>query len=129
MVSCHEQRDLTSNRKIARKLMIEKLDVHLNGSVSKAALKYERLRRRKASASRKSKKKYATIHAGKNDSDAAAADGSTAFRNAPAIASTAASAPAIIQSVLGDEEEIDEPGDDDDDDVEYIDDEQDEGNE
>ena len=52
MVQCHETRDRSSNRKIARKLLALKLDHILNGENSKLALKQEKIRRRKRKAAR-----------------------------------------------------------------------------
>jgi len=46
VVKCHESRLLHQNRKLARKMMIEKLDNHLNGDMSVAAQK-ERLEQKR----------------------------------------------------------------------------------
>ena len=51
-VSCHETRDLTTNRKIARKRLVEELDVLYYGKESKKMKEEEKIRRRKARAKR-----------------------------------------------------------------------------
>jgi hypothetical protein len=51
-VSCHETRDLTTNRKIARKKLVEQLDVLYYGKESKKMKEEEKIRRRKARAKR-----------------------------------------------------------------------------
>ena len=58
VVKCHQQRDREINRKIARKLMMEKLEELYLGKESKKQLKYERIRKKKANKKRRSKKKY-----------------------------------------------------------------------
>ena len=57
-VACHETRCLATNRKIARKMLLDKLDFQLNGPDSKLGLKYARIRRRNYNAYRRAKKKY-----------------------------------------------------------------------
>jgi len=64
-VYCHEARDLSTNRKIARRLLREKVELHLFGSQSKIAQRIEKLQERKKRANRRSQKKY---H-GNNNSD------------------------------------------------------------
>lgn len=59
-VYCHEERDLSTNRRIARRLLREKVELLLFGSQSKIAQRIEKLRERKQKASRRSKKKYHT---------------------------------------------------------------------
>jgi len=51
-VSYQDARDLYTNRKWARELLIRKLDQHFNGSNSKIEKKHERIRKRKRSSSR-----------------------------------------------------------------------------
>jgi hypothetical protein len=51
-ISCQEYRDLSVNRRVARQLLVEKLDVLLNGKRSKKALKEEKIRKRKQNAHR-----------------------------------------------------------------------------
>eukprot|EP00601_Ochromonadales_sp_CCMP2298_P012461 CAMPEP_0173268894 /NCGR_PEP_ID=MMETSP1142-20121109/30569_1 /TAXON_ID=483371 /ORGANISM="non described non described, Strain CCMP2298" /LENGTH=162 /DNA_ID=CAMNT_0014205165 /DNA_START=146 /DNA_END=631 /DNA_ORIENTATION=+ len=55
--SCQEARDLSTNRRWARKLLLEKLDVFYNQELSKRMVKEEKTRKRKRGAARKSKKK------------------------------------------------------------------------
>ena len=57
-MSCQETRDLTSNRKIARKKLTEKIDFLMHGSESKLGKKIDRIKKKKAHAARKSKIKY-----------------------------------------------------------------------
>lgn len=51
-VSCQEARDLSTNRKRARSLMMAKLDLHINGKGSKIEKKRDLVRKRKKDASR-----------------------------------------------------------------------------
>lgn len=51
-VSCQEARDLSTNRKIARKLLIDKLDLLFNGADSKLGKAQEKIRKRKRNAKR-----------------------------------------------------------------------------
>jgi hypothetical protein len=57
-VNCQDQRDLTSNRKIGRKWLTDKVDLFLNKATSKLEKKYEKIRKRKSKASRRASKKY-----------------------------------------------------------------------
>lgn len=58
-VRCQKTRSLDDNRRVARKLLIQKLDDHFNGKMSARNLKFDKLRRKKANKSHKAKKKYA----------------------------------------------------------------------
>ncbi|POM59462.1 Peptidyl-tRNA hydrolase domain containing hypothetical protein [Phytophthora palmivora] len=58
-VRCQKTRSLDGNRRAARKLLLQKLDDHVNGLLSKRSEKIEKLRRKKASRRAKSKQKYA----------------------------------------------------------------------
>jgi protein subunit release factor B len=51
-VQCQDSRDLTTNRKIARKLLKDKVDLSINGADSKLGKKYEKIRKRKKNAAR-----------------------------------------------------------------------------
>ena len=51
-VSCQDARDLSTNRKIARKMLVEKLDVFYNGKASKLAQEQDKIRKRKKNAQR-----------------------------------------------------------------------------
>lgn len=58
-VHCQEARDLTTNRRIARKLMRDKLDLLENGNQSRLGKQYDKIRKQKAKKRSKSKAKYA----------------------------------------------------------------------
>lgn len=81
-VSCQEVRDLDTNRKLARRMLVEKLDVYYNQELSKLRMEQQKVRKRKSDAkryvttpplpshsvyhfhcrgNRKSKKKYAKL--------------------------------------------------------------------
>ena len=51
-VQCQETRDLSSNRKIARKLLRDKIDLAVNGEDSKLGKKFERIRKKKRNSAR-----------------------------------------------------------------------------
>lgn len=51
-VQCQETRDLCSNRKIARKLLRDKVDLAVNGETSKLGKKFERIRKKKRNSAR-----------------------------------------------------------------------------
>lgn len=51
-VQCQETRDLSSNRKIARKLLRDKIDLAVNGVDSKLGKKFERIRKQKRNSAR-----------------------------------------------------------------------------
>mmetsp|Transcript_10572 Transcript_10572/g.11008 ORF Transcript_10572/g.11008 Transcript_10572/m.11008 type:complete len:124 (+) Transcript_10572:20-391(+) len=51
-VQCHQERDLETNRRIARRILRDKLDLLENGKESKLEKKYEKIRRRKSRATR-----------------------------------------------------------------------------
>ena len=52
-VHCQEARDLTTNRKIARKLMRDKVDLLENGAASRLGKQIEKIRRRKSRTKRR----------------------------------------------------------------------------
>lgn len=52
VVQCQETRDLASNRKIARKLLRDKLDLATNGEDSKLGRRFEKIRKKKRTAAR-----------------------------------------------------------------------------
>lgn len=58
VVKCQETRSRALNRKFARDILAEKLDVLEKGDDSRTAIKTERARAKKASASKKTKRKY-----------------------------------------------------------------------
>lgn len=51
-VQCQEQRDLTSNRRIARKLLRDKIDLAMHGDESRLGRKFERIRKKKRNSAR-----------------------------------------------------------------------------
>ena len=57
-VHCQEARDLTTNRKIARKLMRDKLDLLDNGASSRLGKQYAKIKKRKAKKRSRSGAKY-----------------------------------------------------------------------
>ncbi|KAI8909829.1 peptide chain release factor class I/class II [Gorgonomyces haynaldii] len=62
-------REMHLNRNEARKLLIDKLDVHFNGSESKRQLKIDKIRKQKANKERKARKKYGTDNKDDNRDD------------------------------------------------------------
>lgn len=67
MIQCHDQRDLHSNRKIARKLLKDKLDIHYNGDSSRIGKRISRIRRRKQKAQYRAHKKKKSDDNSKED--------------------------------------------------------------
>lgn len=55
---CQETRSLTRNRHIARRILEGRLDVALNGSLSKAAKQEAKIQRRKSKARQRQRTKY-----------------------------------------------------------------------
>ncbi|TIA91137.1 hypothetical protein E3P99_01205 [Wallemia hederae] len=62
-VECHATRSLISNRSQARKLLQDKYDSVYNPSESKVLKKIDKLQRAKKNATKKSKRKYASLSA------------------------------------------------------------------
>jgi len=58
VVQCQATRSLPQNRKLARKILINRLDEYYNGEMSKRGQKAEKIRQRKMRMARKSAKKY-----------------------------------------------------------------------
>ncbi|KAH9832809.1 RF-1 domain [Teratosphaeria destructans] len=58
VVKCQETRSRQQNRKFARQILAERLDVLEKGDQSRTAIKAERAKAKKASAVKKSKRKY-----------------------------------------------------------------------
>jgi len=56
-VSCHETRSLQQNRKIARKILLERLDERLNPGLSKGQVQQARKRERERQKKKKKRKK------------------------------------------------------------------------
>lgn len=76
VIKCQATRSRTQNRKIARQLLAEKLEVIEKGSESRVAVKGEVKRKKKASRAKKSKRKYRALEEDK----AAVAAGSVVDR-------------------------------------------------
>eukprot|EP00603_Paraphysomonas_imperforata_P006386 CAMPEP_0114421726 /NCGR_PEP_ID=MMETSP0103-20121206/5232_1 /TAXON_ID=37642 ORGANISM="Paraphysomonas imperforata, Strain PA2" /NCGR_SAMPLE_ID=MMETSP0103 /ASSEMBLY_ACC=CAM_ASM_000201 /LENGTH=200 /DNA_ID=CAMNT_0001590267 /DNA_START=157 /DNA_END=759 /DNA_ORIENTATION=+ len=57
-VQCHQQRDLTSNRKLARRWLQEKIELEELGKNSKLGKRIEKKKKRKRNAARRARKKY-----------------------------------------------------------------------
>ncbi|CAO3564854.1 unnamed protein product [Mortierella alpina] len=58
VVQCQATRSLPQNRKLARRILIGRLDEYYNGELSKRGQKAEKIRERKKRMARKSAKKY-----------------------------------------------------------------------
>jgi protein subunit release factor B len=58
VVKCQETRSRDQNRKLARRILSEKLDEMEKGDESRTAIKTERARTKKASAAKKARRKY-----------------------------------------------------------------------
>lgn len=71
-MQCQKTRSLDGNRRAARKLLLQKLDDHVNGVLSKRSQKIVKLRRKKASRRAKSKQKYAKNAETKEDEESEA---------------------------------------------------------
>ncbi|KAG3106766.1 hypothetical protein PI124_g11725 [Phytophthora idaei] len=74
-VQCQKTRSLDGNRRVARKLLLLKLDDHVNGVLSKRSQKIDKLRRKKSSRRAKSKQKYAKTAETKEGEEGEADDG------------------------------------------------------
>ena len=57
-VQCHDQRDLHRNRKIARKKLLNRLDMELNGNMSRVGQRIERIKKRKLKSKQRSRRKH-----------------------------------------------------------------------
>ncbi|KAG0058295.1 hypothetical protein BGZ89_001398 [Linnemannia elongata] len=58
VVQCQATRSLPQNRKLARRILVERLDEYYNGDLSKRGQKAEKIREKKKRMARKSAKKY-----------------------------------------------------------------------
>lgn len=58
-IQCQETRSLQQNRRLARRILKEKVDQYLNPGESKHDLRWEKERLRKSNRKKKAKKKYA----------------------------------------------------------------------
>ncbi|KAF2770763.1 hypothetical protein EJ03DRAFT_269926 [Teratosphaeria nubilosa] len=69
VVKCQETRSRQQNRKFARQILAERLDVLEKGGQSRTAIKAERAKAKKASAAKKSKRKYRKLAEEKEGKD------------------------------------------------------------
>lgn len=69
VVKSQETRSRSQNRKIARRVLAERLEIMEKGDESRTALKAERAKSKKASAAKKSKRKYRKLAEGKDGVD------------------------------------------------------------
>ena len=65
VIKCQETRSRSQNRKIARRILAERIETLELGDTSRAAIKAEREKRKKASKSKKAKRKYRKLAEGK----------------------------------------------------------------
>lgn len=65
VVKCQETRSRDQNRKTARKILGEKLEIMEKGPLSRTAIKTERAQKKKASADKKARRKYRKLDAEK----------------------------------------------------------------
>ena len=68
-MATQQTRSLAQNRKIARKLLTEQVDLHLNGDESKVAAKQSLKAKKKVNAKRKAEKRRAQKQAKLNEKD------------------------------------------------------------
>lgn len=61
MVKCQATRSQSQNRKIAREILAEKVDIVEKGNESRTAIKAALKRKRKASKTKKSRRKYRAL--------------------------------------------------------------------
>jgi protein subunit release factor B len=61
VIKCQETRSRSQNRKIARRILAERIEVLVMGDDSRAALKAEREKKKKASKNKKARRKYRSL--------------------------------------------------------------------
>ncbi|KAI4730954.1 hypothetical protein E4T49_01208 [Aureobasidium sp. EXF-10728] len=64
VIKCQETRSRSQNRKIARRILAERIELLLLGDDSRAALKAEREKKKKASKNKKARRKYRKLQDG-----------------------------------------------------------------
>ena len=69
VVKSQATRSRSQNRKIARRLLSEKLEVIEKGDQSRTAIKAEAVKKKKASKDKKSRRKYRALEAQRNGED------------------------------------------------------------
>lgn len=65
VIKCQETRSRSQNRKIARRILAERIELMTMGDQSRAALKAERDKKKKASKNKKARRKYRKLEDGK----------------------------------------------------------------
>jgi protein subunit release factor B len=70
VVKCQETRSRDQNRKLARRILAERLDFMEKGSQSRTAIQQEIKRKKKASATKKSRRKYKKLDGDRDDKEA-----------------------------------------------------------
>lgn len=69
LVRCQKTRSLDDNRRVARKLLLQKLDDHVNGSLSARSAKIDKLRKKKRNRRARAKDKYGAASSSAEDDD------------------------------------------------------------
>jgi peptide chain release factor len=69
VVKSQPTRSRTQNLKIARQILADKVDEHLNGKESRPAIKQEKKRKKQASADKKKRRKYRALETVKGERD------------------------------------------------------------
>ncbi|KAG0091139.1 hypothetical protein BGZ92_001373 [Podila epicladia] len=69
VVQCQATRSLPQNRKLARRILVDRLDEYYNGEMSKRGQKAEKIRERKRRMAQKASKKYHHDRADSQDED------------------------------------------------------------
>ncbi|KAH0292239.1 hypothetical protein M436DRAFT_78844 [Aureobasidium namibiae CBS 147.97] len=70
VIKCQETRSRTQNRKIARRILAERIELLVMGDDSRAAVKAEREKKKKASKNKKARRKYRNLeHANEAELD------------------------------------------------------------
>ncbi|THW61892.1 hypothetical protein D6C86_00455 [Aureobasidium pullulans] len=69
VIKCQETRSRSQNRKIARRILAERIELLTLGDDSRAALKAEREKKKKASKNKKARRKYRKLEDGKEIED------------------------------------------------------------
>ncbi|KAK6004052.1 hypothetical protein QM012_008902 [Aureobasidium pullulans] len=64
VIKCQETRSRSQNRKIARRILAERIELLVMGDQSRAALKAEREKKKKASKNKKARRKYRKLDDG-----------------------------------------------------------------
>lgn len=82
VVKSQETRSRSQNRKIAERLMADKVEHHLRGDQSRVAIKADRAKKKKASKMKKSRRKYRKLEEAKRGEAEEAEEGEDAEEDA-----------------------------------------------